>query len=59
MDDLDRIKSNNGLSVRRNEAARFAADQALGGGGSFLEPSLKDKLIGDQVRINNLKMQQK
>lgn len=54
MDDLERLKlGGNALPPRRNEAARFVADQQLKNPTpiSFnygnLEPSLKEKLIND------------
>ncbi len=46
MDDLEKIRSGQGLPHRRNEAARFVAEQSLNLGGN-LEPSLKEKLTAD------------
>lgn len=66
MEDLDKIKTGQPLP-RRNDAARLAAGSQLGFNngplGSFnnqyIEPSLKDKLVNDQAKINKLRNQQK
>lgn len=48
MDDLEKIRSGEGLPHRRNDAARFVAEQSLNlGYGGGIEPSLKEKLVGD------------
>ena len=65
MEDLDKVKTGNLNCIRRNEAARFVGDASLRGslGGNLtdkypaIEPSLKDKLTNDQVRINYLREQ--
>ena len=60
MDDLEKIRSGEGLPHRRNDAARFVAEQSLTNFGypGAIEPSLKEKLVGDQNRINQLRQQQ-
>jgi hypothetical protein len=53
MDDLEKIRSGEGLPHRRNDAARFVAEQSLNFGGvGHIEPSLKEKLTADQSRLN-------
>lgn len=57
MNDLDKVKSGN--LPRRNEAARMVASQMSSKGfeemDRQIEPSLKDKLINDQVKVNFLR----
>ena len=70
MDDLDKVKSGNLQGIRRNDAARFVGDQQVKFKGAgmedyktldyqSIEPSLKDKLINDQVKVNYLREQQR
>jgi hypothetical protein len=65
MEELDKVKAGNlqGL-LRRNDAARIVGDHALKMSTNFnndrfqaIEPSLKDKLINDTVRVNYLREQ--
>lgn len=64
MDDLDKVKQGNLGGIRRNDAARFAGESIRNMGSiedfrgdkyQSLEPSIKDKLINDTVRVNYLR----
>jgi len=57
MEDLEKLKTGQMPQVRRNDAARFAAESQLFP--QQLEPSLKAKLIEDQAKINSLKQQKR
>ena len=67
MDDLDRVKSGDLQSLRRNEASRWVANDILKRGNSNLgqvdysniklDPALKDKLVTDEMRIRQLREQ--
>ena len=67
MEDLDKVKSGNLQGIRRNDAARMVGGESLKslpdlrGDDRYarLEPSLKDKLINDQVKINFLREAQR
>lgn len=64
LEDLDKVKNGNISGIRRNDAARFAGESMrnLGSIEDFrsdkferLEPSIKDKLVNDTVKINYLR----
>lgn len=66
MEDLERIKNGDMLSLRRNEASRWAANDILSRQPSNmavdinkvrLDPVLKEKLVNDEVRIKQLREQ--
>ena len=67
MEDLEKVKSGDITGLRKNEASRWVANDIIQKGGApssgiditrvKLDPSVKDKLISDQVRINHLKDQ--
>ena len=68
MEDLDKVKQGNLSGIRRNDAARFAGESIRNMGSiedfradkfQSLEPSIKDKLINDTVRVNYLREQQR
>jgi hypothetical protein len=59
---MNNIKTGHFNGVRRNDVAREAGERAMGMGNSSidlntLEPSVKDKLVGETVRINALREQ--
>ena len=67
MEDLDKVRAGDFDALKRNEASRWAANDLIKKGGApssgidfsriRLDPSVKDKLVSDQVRINQLKEQ--
>lgn len=66
MEDLDKVKSGSFNPMRKNESARLLGDQYISGqynntGANDrynqIEPSLKDKLINDTVKVNYLREQ--
>ena len=68
MEDLDNVKRGDISSLRKNEASRWVANDIIQKRGPpliegiditrvKLDPAVKDKLVTDQVRINNLKDQ--
>ena len=64
MDDLHQVKNGNMPNIRRNDAARLVGDHIRSSKGfneldrnNIIEPSLKDKLINDTVKINYLREQ--
>jgi hypothetical protein len=71
MEDLGKVKSGDLDGIRRNDAARAVGDsirksQSRGFEDykvddryQHIEPSLKDKLINDTVRVNYLREQQR
>ncbi len=68
MEELEKVKSGNISSFRKNDAARQVG-QSIQNRGSIedfradkfqsLEPSIKDKLVNDQVKVNYLREQQR
>lgn len=62
MEDLERVKNGETLTLRKNEASRWAAQDIIQGspGDIYkmkLDPVLKDKLLSDEVKIKQLKEQ--
>ena len=67
MDDLEKVRQGDISALRRNEASRWVANDIIQKGGTTsggvditkvkLDPAVKDKLVSDQVRINQLKQQ--
>jgi hypothetical protein len=66
LDDLDKVKQGNLTGIRKNDAARFVGESIKNMGSiedfradkfQSLEPSIKDKLINDTVRVNYLREQ--
>lgn len=62
MEDLEKVKNGDFSGLRKNEASRWAANDIIQRGGApssgiditkvKLDPTIKDKLVTDQVRIN-------
>lgn len=67
MEDLDKVREGDLSGLRRNEASRWVANDIISKGGALtsgvditrikLDPSVKDNLVSNQVRINQLKEQ--
>lgn len=67
MEDLDKVKGGDIQALRKNEASRWAANDIIQKHGISngniditrvkLDPSVKDKLLEGQVKINRLKEQ--